>query len=103
MFYLGEYIVVEELQNECYYNTEDGGDKCHFHAFCNDGWTDVACRLDAVECYYHAYYGSEKSQRRCGGDKELNPRTPLFHIANLYRTVIGELTVYLVEWFFLME
>ena len=97
MFNLRKDVIVEELQNQRYDNTENGSYQRHLHTRCHNGRTDVASRLNLVESHHHTYHRSQESQRGSQGNEQFYPRTAFLHIGNLHRSVIGQLAVYLVK------
>ena len=68
-----QYVVVEQLQDECYYDAEDGGDERHLHASSNDGGVDVAHGLYLLKRHDHAYHGAEETERGCHSYEQRYP------------------------------
>ena len=57
-----EDVVVEDLENQCDDNTEDGGDKGDLHTSGNDGRADITCALDVIEGLHHTYHSAKEAE-----------------------------------------
>ena len=94
-----EDIVIEQLQYQGNYNSEDSSYQSYLHTGCHHRRIDVAGHLYLVERHNHTYYRTQKAQRRSDSYEKGYPGASFLEVSHLHRAIRVDAPLYVFEPF----